>query len=498
MTNPRGSQGGTEKRMGPSRLRVVSVLAFTVPASISCACSDDLTTGNVQPCAPGTDTLSFPSVPVSAPLALETGWPIAAGASQHLIGPVLADVYGNGTQEVVAVDDTGRVFVWTHEGSRGATWEAQTHGASNPAPSVGNLDAEADLEIVIGATQPTRGRKLFAFKPTAGNAPIWTQTRCGSLQLKFLSSPATIASVDGASNRVYVTTGNRAVCGFASDGTVLPGWPSHTHTRWTSAVSVGNLDSDPELEVVATDEGPGQQRGNVYAWDSGGKEAWSARGQGVTPFAVALGDLADEDGISEGVVNYPRFGLYMIHANGTQERVTREVCGFGGPFLVNLDDDPAPEVVLVATIGFRVTARAFDREPGGNWSTLWTYSVPHRPSRAVYSGVAGDIDGDGAQEIVFTLPLADGSYVYALRRDGSDLPGFPMQLSVADASVPALGDVDNDRHLELVLQGTSISDRRSEYYLFEFALETTDDPELDWPMFHQNPGRTSCYRCLKP
>src|SRR5262249_61592897 len=55
--------------------------------------------------------------------------------------------------------------------------------------------------------------------------------------------------------------------------------------------------------------------------------------------------------------------------------------------------------------------------------------------------VVGDLDGDGAAEIV--VGSTDGK-VYAFRSDGSQLPGWPRLAKPAAVNTPAIGDIDGD------------------------------------------------------
>jgi hypothetical protein len=107
-----------------------------------------------------------------------------------------------------------------------------------------------------------------------------------------------------------------------------------------------------------------------------------------------------------------------------------------GGVMVNLDADP--ELELIQVVGPVVHGLNLDGTPAAGWprtmSELGTFSAP----------AVGDIDGDKQLEIVVnSFFFGIGGRTYAYELDGTTVPGWPRDLG-GNLKAPALGDVDGD------------------------------------------------------
>jgi hypothetical protein len=284
-----------------------------------------------------------------------------------------------------------------------------------------------------------------------------------------------------------------------------------------AAPAVGDLDGDGDLEIVAVRAVGSQFPGipldktdyRVVAWDHAGAELWESEPFRKTDFdygtAVAISDM-DHDGSPEIVA-----GRVILHADGTTRGVgkhgrgtyagtsgiaavnnigegslvaiadldldgTEEVIagdawydpdgndvwydpnGDDGTVAVaNLDDDPEGEVVVITGS----TVRALDTDGTKMWGRVQLYCEnlavcddPQNPATQypIKANIASapaidDIDDDGHPEIV----VAAGSQVVALNHDGSELwKQSDVVRDLSGATGASIFDFDGDGTLEVV------------------------------------------------
>lgn len=250
-----------------------------------------------------------------------------------------------------------------------------------------------------------------------------------------------------------------------------PGWPQATGLLVDrSSPAVGNLDSDTDLEIVVGTVGK-----KVYAFNPNGTlvPGWPVTVSAEVNSSPAIGDI-DGDGFNEVVIGVGWVdaenpgAIYAFRRDGTLmpgwPYFTNDgaigVPGypdgvFGTPALVDLDLDGKLDIVVG---GFDQLLYAFryDAQPvAGAWP-FWLYDSTWS------SPAVGDLDGDGETEIVIGaythagfppgLPTVDGGGImWVLSRTGAVKPGWPRVFDLHIDSSPALGDLDGDGDLEIVV-----------------------------------------------
>src|SRR3954447_4494879 len=185
----------------------------------------------------------------------ETGW---------FSSPGLADLNGDGKLEIVAPYSS--TFVFDAAGRRLGTGTA-TKGRVYAPGVVADLDRDGTKEIVVGGNEGT----VAAYNLVGGRLTVkWRASTCSGGQC-----PETRGMAAGDLDRdgrieVVATTTNTADSGsqvfvFEPNGARAAGWPrysaadatfngagNHGYGAYGENVGVGNVDRDPQLEVVVT------------------------------------------------------------------------------------------------------------------------------------------------------------------------------------------------------------------------------------------------------
>ena len=114
---------------------------------------------------------------------------------------------------------------------------------------------------------------------------------------------------------------------------------------------------------------------------------------------------------------------------------------FSSPLITDLNGDGSDELISASQDG-QVSVLDATGAPLSGWP-ISTYTIL-RGSPAV-----GDIDGDGAKEIV----IAGGDYFFAWHANGVSVAGFPLHLDPGYSirSTPALAELDGNPGLEIII-----------------------------------------------
>jgi hypothetical protein len=220
---------------------------------------------------------------------------------------------------------------------------------------------------------------------------------------------------------------NGRVAGFDARLGVLPNWPvpgAGPLYRMDGGPALGDLDGDGVLEVVC-----GAGDGNIWAWHVDGSlvDGFPVS-SGTLSGPVALGDLDAQPGVE--IVAANRSGsLHAFRGDGSElAGWPVAVAATAAPIILALGHETGPSVVLVA--GSAVKAYS----PAGTQRFSLTYT-----GTAAQDPAAGDIDGDGADEIV--VPFATPNAVALFDSLGNLVlnRGWPRTLSATPAGPVLIG-----------------------------------------------------------
>ncbi|MGH9153533.1 MAG: FG-GAP repeat domain-containing protein, partial [Acidimicrobiales bacterium] len=331
----------------------------------------------------------------------------------------------------------------------------------------------APLATVLGGVPPARAQAAFpgpAFAVETGDI--------------HLSSP-TVADVNGdgvkdiavgsLNGLLYVLDGR--------SGAALPGWPQPVQPRAgrTAAVesspTVADLDNDGTVEIIvgagSVEQTTVGQPGGLVVFNRDGSVRWRMEGQD------RFNQWTDgpPDGVGDGVISTPAVGDVdgdgfkdivfggFDHQVYAKDRHGRDLPGFPfnnadtiwtSPALYDVDGDGRVEIFIgTDASGFQGCTGGFIRafRLVGAGQELWRVC---RSEIFQSSPAVGDINGDGRMELVIGAGLfyrnADTSRVFAFHLDdGSAVPGWPQTTNGPVFGSPAIGDLDGDGQPEVVV-----------------------------------------------
>lgn len=214
--------------------------------------------------------------PVAAPvfvrnLAAETGW---------FAGPVIFDLDGDGSNELIAALYSVRVY----DGAGTLLEQTQTAGGRVYAPHVvADLDGDGIVEVVAGkgsgvvAWEWRQGQLVSKAGWPASTTILGSEPEVRGLAAQDLDGDGTIEVVATTTQTLATTSGGAQVFVFDADGALYqpvpghaPAWPRYNNVNGAGNDAdrngqghsgygayglnpgIGNLDDDPELEIVVT------------------------------------------------------------------------------------------------------------------------------------------------------------------------------------------------------------------------------------------------------
>jgi hypothetical protein len=387
----------------------------------------------------------------------------------------LADLDGDGDLDLATAAQNGPVQIWENDGTPfDGLWTSNLVGTVAPplmALAVGDLDSDGDPDIVSG----NRAGNMNAFTAWENDGSPFSGTWAGNANSLFGQTLAiTIGDLD-QDGKIDIVVGdsNGHVESCRNDGIPFVGsWVCINAGNvgiGVDGMALGDADDDGDLDIVT---GDGNSSNNMRLWTNDGSPfsgAWPDVTLGSLDqeaSAVALGDL-DIDGDLDVVAgNYTFTGpkTLMVWENILVHRSREGYLPFEAPTMVvsgtldyvyaiaavDLDNDGDQDFVLGQQHGLQMLRR----DGGASWTSKWLGSI----GDLVYSVVPADIDRDGDLDLVIGRDVTTDNvqiWVNPLESGGDiwvgDAPWSLKTVGTANGPVQAIavGDLDQNGTLDI-------------------------------------------------
>jgi len=354
--------------------------------------------------ASGNESVFSPEYEASTNPSQVTGWPIGM-ALETVSSPVVGDIDGDGTFEIVQGDD--RVYAWHSNGT-------ELLDADHNAQTWGVLSTQGDQFV----------------------------------------SPIALADVDTVPGLdiIAASRNTREIYVFNYLGQVLPGWPQPVENPIRAGLVAGDIDGDGKREIIAIDE-----LGVLYVYNRNGTEYRDGDSNPLTPGVFrrfggcsyeygspTVGDM-DGDGVNDLIVGTQGDSIFVFHSDGSSlpgwpVALTGDVSG--SIAVGDIDNDGSLDLVANQWDGW---VKAYHSDASVIWQRWMKNYLSFSPSPAL-----GDLDGDGKLETV--IPDANGN-IYAITSTGGNLPGWPVVYSTKSwtESSPVIADMNRDGFPDVIV-----------------------------------------------
>jgi hypothetical protein len=231
-------------------------------------------------------------------------WTLPTGVDESRSSVAIADIDGDGDLEIIGGTTSGwQLQVITHDGK--FVWKfSDGYAFWRAGPAVADLRPEIPGLEIIAATYQTQ--RIWCFDKSGKS--LWSHT----LEYGYAYSTPSIGDVDndGELEIIVGATDCKIYC-FNKMGEIE--WTYMTEASIFSSAAVANLDTDANLEIVI-----GSLDGKVYCLDGKGSLQWKYTTVGAIYSSPSVGDV-DNDGSQEIIIGSDDGKIYCLEKDGSLE-----------------------------------------------------------------------------------------------------------------------------------------------------------------------------------
>lgn len=451
---------------------------------------------------------------------------------QLYVTPLVDDLNNDGKKEIyVIIND--KLFAFSDTGNLLPNWPAILPSLYQVMHSEGALTtADIDLDGFKEVLFPSRVRAfpdiiLNAYEYNGNPVSGWPKTYYpifnSGIPGSFIEAPFSSIVVADVNNNnipdIVYNNGDYLIIAD-SNGSLLTGnilEIQNNHADYCGynfgTPAVGNLDNDPDLEIVIVQPAPNCDLNNltdmdgiVFALNIDGTSVsgWPVMTQWTPAGSPVIGDL-DNDNDNEIVVatanDYPpASGIFVFDKNGNVMPgwPQLQLNYFSStPALADIDGDADLEII----IGDSVTSQEFVFHHNGQIAAGWPRPITF--DGETFSPIVLDVNSDQVNDII----TSSGDYasllgkVFGWSYNGNTLGDFP-KITEHRAGLVYIDDIDDDDKVEVVTTSNVDAYRTPtipSYHIIKgrasiYAWETPYNVSISqWPTFHSNNQRTGLY-----
>lgn len=287
------------------------------------------------------------------------GFPLSLGKDAAIVGaPSIADLDGDGGDEIAVLLTSGPLRVYRADGSTFASLDRGGEAAPLTSPTLADLDGDARAELIFADAAgklhalDARGRPMAGFPRTlrspATSSVSWAFPGAGGARALFWGSE------DGRLDAMF------------ADGSAVPGFPVATGYLISAQPALADLEGGGELAIAFA-----SQDFKIYAAD--------LQGAPLPGFPIDTGARLKEGPALARLESAPRLSIVVAAADGRLHVIDgagKPRAGFpktladrlvGAPLAVDLDGDDRDELLVTAADGrlhvLRANARPFPGFP---------------------------------------------------------------------------------------------------------------------------------------